>query len=115
MDKKWYRISVLVNVVQLFIIIVLGYFIWFNEKPIPYDINLIEEQKKQLHMENTILLHGLKVNEEKIKAFEREIDSLKTVPEKINKQYAKKYKKVDAYTVSQLTHELDSAYTNDNR
>lgn len=115
MSKRWFFISVLTNVVQLFIIISMGYFLWFKPSPSYYDKDLIEQQKKELHMENTLLLRGIEDNRIKILNLQRVNDSLKTVPAKIKSEYAKKYKKIDALTARQLTHELDSAYANDNR
>ncbi len=108
--------GLILNIIQFFVILAMGYFLWFHKSDTPvYDKELIELERKQLQDRNIILIQELGGFMEKQAYYEHQIDSLQSIPAQIKIKYVNIYKKIDGYTAAQLVHELDSAYANSDR
>lgn len=94
--------------------LVMGYFLFFNEKPLAYDPELIKQQKEAIQRENEILLKSINNLSKKNTIFEAKIDSLQKEKTKTETQYGKIYKKIDTYSNAKLVNQFDSVFAANN-
>lgn len=97
-------------IIILGLLLALTIYFAFKIKKTPYDEELIEKREKQLEQQNAQLERDIALERKKTAKFQKEIDSLEHLKNKIEIRYVTKSNEIDNSSVSTTINDLDRIF-----